>query len=253
MEKYLGEIVEVTIDRKIGSCHPEHGFIYPINYGFIEGTLACDGEEIDAYILGCFKPVDVFKGRVIAIIKRKNDDEDKLVVAETLNSYNREQIIALTEFHERFFESEIVCCSGYVGEPKIRPLVLGLARNENKILVSEGYDAVKDQFFYRFLGGGVEFGERFEEALIREFKEELNVNIEVQNKVCTLENIFTFEKRKGHEIVSIFEIKLPKEIYDQSELKHYENSAIGRNLWIDKDEFVQRNKILYPEEVIEKL
>jgi len=89
MNEYLGTIVDVEIDRPLGSRHPEHDFFYPVNYGYIPNTTAPDGEEIDAYVLGEFEPIKKFKGRVIAVIKRKNDNEDKLVVAKTLNSYSK--------------------------------------------------------------------------------------------------------------------------------------------------------------------
>lgn len=249
MEEYLGKVVEVTVDRPMGSKHPEHGFVYPINYGYIEGTMAADGEEIDAYVLGVFEPVEKFRGRVIGIIKRKNDVEDKLVVAQTLNSYNTAQIKALTEFQERFFDSEIICCSVQTGEPKIRPIVLGLARRGNDILVEEDYDIINDQYFYRFLGGGIEFREESEEALVREFKEELNADIDVNKYLCTLENIYTFEKRKGHEIVIVYEIDLPKDFYEKDVMERSEDNMIGKAMWIDKNIFLNDEKILYPAEI----
>jgi len=107
LKKYLGRKVTVTIDRKMGSKHPQWGFIYPINYGYLEGTLAQDGEEVDAYIVGEFAPVDTYKGYVVAIVKRFNDVEDKLVVCDTLNRYSKDQIAALTEFQERYFKTII--------------------------------------------------------------------------------------------------------------------------------------------------
>jgi len=105
---YLGKEVEVIMDRKLGTTHPKHGFIYMLNYGYIPNTLSPDGEELDAYVLGCFEPVDSFKGKVIAYIHRTNDDDDKLVVAPLNKNYTDEQIIALREFQERFFESKII-------------------------------------------------------------------------------------------------------------------------------------------------
>lgn len=102
--------VDVSVDRPLGSKHPLHGFIYPINYGYLPGTMAADGEEIDAYILGEFDPLKDFKGKVIAVIQRKDDSEDKLVVAKKVNVYSKQQIQALTEFQERFFEIEIITC-----------------------------------------------------------------------------------------------------------------------------------------------
>lgn len=105
--EYLGKIVEVKMDRVMGSKHPKHGFIYPVNYGYIPNTISGDGEELDAYVLGVFEPVENFKGKVIAIIHRINDNDDKLVVVPENKNYTDQQIRALTEFQEQWFESEI--------------------------------------------------------------------------------------------------------------------------------------------------
>ena len=78
----IGETVKVIVDRPMGSHHPERqDMIYPVNYGYVEGIFAPDGEEQDAYILGVIEPVREFTGRVIAVIHRLNDVEDKWVVA----------------------------------------------------------------------------------------------------------------------------------------------------------------------------
>ena len=106
-QEYLGKIVEVKMDRVMGSKHPKHGFIYPVNYGYIPNTISGDGEELDAYVLGVFEPVENFKGKVIAIIHRINDNDDKLVVVPENKNYTDQQIRALTEFQEQWFESEI--------------------------------------------------------------------------------------------------------------------------------------------------
>lgn len=105
---YLNKIVTVNIDRKLGTLHPKHGFMYMLNYGYIPNTKSPDGEELDAYLLGVFDPVDTFEGKVIAIIKRTNDNDDKLIVVPKDKEYTDEQIKALTEFQERFFESIII-------------------------------------------------------------------------------------------------------------------------------------------------
>lgn len=107
-KEYIGKIVNVKIDRKLGSKHPKHGFIYPLNYGFIPNTISGDGEELDAYILGTFEPVDNFQGRCIAIIHRTNDNDDKLIVVPDGKEYTDEQIEALVEFQERFFKHVII-------------------------------------------------------------------------------------------------------------------------------------------------
>lgn len=107
-KKYLGKIVTVKMDRPLGSKHPKHGFVYPVNYGYIPNTTSGDGEELDAYVLGIDKPLDEFTGQVIAIIHRTNDDDDKLVVVEKGKSYTDEQIRELTNFQERWFDSVIL-------------------------------------------------------------------------------------------------------------------------------------------------
>lgn len=106
--EYLGKMVEVKIDRPLGSKHPKHGFIYQVNYGYIPNTISGDGEELDAYVLGEHEPIERFEGEVIAIIRRINDDDNKLVVMEKGRNYTDDQIRALTEFQERWFESVII-------------------------------------------------------------------------------------------------------------------------------------------------
>ena len=73
-----------------------------------KNTISGDGEELDAYVLGEHKPLDEFTGRVVAIIHRTNDDDDKLVVMKDGRNYSDEQIRALTEFQEQYFESIIL-------------------------------------------------------------------------------------------------------------------------------------------------
>lgn len=105
---FLGKIVTAQIDRPLGSHHPKYGFIYSLNYGYIPNTLSSDGEELDAYILGVFEPVEEFEGRCIAVIQRLDDDDDKLILVPENTSYTDEQILALTEFQEQFFQIKII-------------------------------------------------------------------------------------------------------------------------------------------------
>ncbi len=105
---YLGKEVSVEIDRPLGTRHPKHGFMYMINYGFIPNTVSGDGEELDAYLVGEFEPVEKSSGKVIAIIYRTNDDDDKLIVSKDGKDYSDDAIRALTEFQEKNFESIIV-------------------------------------------------------------------------------------------------------------------------------------------------
>ena len=105
---YIGQVLNIKIDRQFGTKHPKHGFIYPVNYGYIPNTTSGDGEELDAYLLGVFEPVEEFEGECIAIIHRTNDDDDKLVVVPKGKQYTDDAIDALTEFQERYFEHIII-------------------------------------------------------------------------------------------------------------------------------------------------
>jgi len=107
-KEYLGKEVLVKMDMPLGCKHPNHGFIYPVNYGYIPNTVSGDGEELDAYVLGEHTPLEEFKGIVIAIIHRINDNDDKLVVMKEGRNYSDDQIRALTEFQEQYFESIII-------------------------------------------------------------------------------------------------------------------------------------------------
>ncbi len=105
----IGKVVTVTVDRKMGTYHPEHkNLYYPINYGYIEGVMAHDGEEQDAYILGVNEPLDEFTGVIIAVIVRHDDVEDKWVVAPESVIYTKEEILEQVYFQERWFDFEII-------------------------------------------------------------------------------------------------------------------------------------------------
>ena len=105
---YLGKKVKIVMDRPMGSKHPKWNFIYPINYGYVPNTISGDGEELDAYIVGIFESVEEYEGKCIAVIHRLDDDDDKLVIAPEEKIYTKQQIEALVEFQERFFEHEII-------------------------------------------------------------------------------------------------------------------------------------------------
>ena len=105
----LGRIVKVIIDRPIGSYHPEyHDLYYQVNYGYIPEMMALDGEEQDAYVLGVDRPLTEFTGKVIAIVHRLNDCEDKLIVVPSNVVLSKEEIAQQVFFVEKFFEIEII-------------------------------------------------------------------------------------------------------------------------------------------------
>ncbi len=105
---YIGKTIKVKIDRPLGSKHPNWDMIYTVNYGYVPNTVSGDGEELDCYVLGVFEPIEKFEGKCIAVIRRIKEDDDKLIIVPEDKNYSNEQIRALTEFQERYFESKII-------------------------------------------------------------------------------------------------------------------------------------------------
>ena len=104
----IGSVVKVVVDRPLGTYHPKHKDIYySVNYGYIPGVMAPDGEEQDAYILGVNEPVKEFVGKVIAVIHRIDDVEEKWIVAPEGVSFTKEEIIRQVAFQEQFFRIKI--------------------------------------------------------------------------------------------------------------------------------------------------
>ena len=106
--EFIGKIIDIKIDRPLGSKHPKHGFRYPVNYGYVPNTISGDGEELDCYVLGVFDPLSEFEGKCIAIIHRTNDNDDKLIIVPKEKEYSDEAIEALVEFQERYFKHIII-------------------------------------------------------------------------------------------------------------------------------------------------
>ena len=102
---YINQIINIQIDRPMGSYHPKYHYLYPINYGYVPNTLSEDNEELDCYLLGVFEPVDTFKGKCIAVIHRNDDQDDKLIIVPKGKNYSDEAILALVEFQEHYFKS----------------------------------------------------------------------------------------------------------------------------------------------------
>ena len=108
VKSYLGKTVSISIDRPIGSVHPKHDdIVYPINYGFIPKVLGGDGEELDVYLLGVAAPVKEYTARIIGIVHRRNDVEDKLVAAPEGMCFAPFEIEEAIHFQEQYYDSEI--------------------------------------------------------------------------------------------------------------------------------------------------
>ena len=131
---------------------------------------------------------------------------------------------------------------------EIRPVVLGLAIRNNKLLVGEGFDNVKNETFYRCLGGGIDFLEKSYDALKREFFEEIGASIIVKDFLGISENIFTYKGKNAHELILFYSIDIPDKDY-KDEYHIIDGKADYMAKWIDIDDFKNKSKILYPEEV----
>ena len=105
---FLGKMVTARIDRPLHSQHPDWHFTYPLNYGFLPGVPAPDGEDLDVYILNITVPVDHFTGECIAVIQRLNDNDDKLVLVPAGQTATDQQIRDQTNFQEKYFDSVIM-------------------------------------------------------------------------------------------------------------------------------------------------
>lgn len=107
-KQLLNKKVKVIIDRPLDSVHPKWGFKYECNYGYIDGVLAPDGEELDAYVLKINEPLKEFNGMVVAIVHRVKDDDDKVIVLSEGVEISNEDIEKSIEFQERWFEHKII-------------------------------------------------------------------------------------------------------------------------------------------------
>ena len=162
IREFLGKTVHVVIDRPIGHVHK--GIVYPINYGYIPGCMAGDGEEQDAYILGVTEPLETFDGVVIGAACRQDDAEDKLIVAPEGMAFHQAQIAQAVHFQEQYFDSHIQCllhksCG-----------VLPWRENQGRreyLLVFESFSKC-----WSLPKGHMEAGETEEETALRELQEE---------------------------------------------------------------------------------
>ena len=106
VKSYLGKTVHIVMDRPIGTPHPKHpDIIYPINYGYIPNVFGGDGEELDVYLLGVSEPVEEYTARIIGIVHRNNDVEDKLAAAPEGMSFDSREIADIIRFQEQFYDS----------------------------------------------------------------------------------------------------------------------------------------------------
>ena len=138
---------------------------------------------------------------------------------------------------------------------RIRPIAVCLFRHNNRILVHEGFDTIKQDYYYRPLGGGIEYGESSREAVVREIQEELGVEVENLSLLGVLENIFVYNGQQGHEIVFVFDGEfVDRSLYDLDEIDGFEQEANIRfkAQWFSLDSPSRNKGRLVPAE-LEKL
>jgi len=140
-------------------------------------------------------------------------------------------------------------------EPRIRPLAVCLCREGGRALVAHGYDSVKQERFYRAIGGAIEFGERAEDAARREWMEELGAELDDLRLLSVIENLFTYEGRPGHEIVFVFAARLrDAERYSAGDVERVESTGQRHAVsWVGLAELAEGNVPLYPAGVLDLL
>ncbi len=109
LRPYLGKTITIGIDRPMGYVHHKGGktLVYPINYGYIPDVLGGDGEELDVFLLGVDHPVETYTGKIIGIVYRADDVEDKLIMAPEGMSFTVEEMTEAVYFQEKYYDSRV--------------------------------------------------------------------------------------------------------------------------------------------------
>ena len=188
IKAYMGKLVHVVIDRPIGYQHGD--IVYPINYGYIPGIIAGDSEEQDAYILGVNEPIAEFDGQVVAAICRKNDCEDKLVVAPVGSVYHQGQIADVVHFQEQYFDTRVISCF----EKSCGVLPYRMVNGQQEfLLVFETYSKC-----WSLPKGHIEAGETDVQTALRELYEETGLTAKLDTtRIASIEySISNFARKQ---------------------------------------------------------
>lgn len=233
MEIDNNNIYKVTIDRPMGSSHPDYpALIYPVNYGYISGIIAPDGEEQDAYILGVDVPVHEFTGRRIAIVHRRDDLETKWIIVPENIVFNKQQIEEMIYFQEQYYDSYVEMLNdemwdafdeheNYLGYQIKRSMAKDLPEgvyhivvmvytktSDGKILVTQRARNKTYPLKWEITGGSIVTGETPVEGAARELSEETGI-------LQTLENfreIYVHVDKIRHCIYHCYLACIPKEV-----------------------------------------
>jgi ADP-ribose pyrophosphatase YjhB (NUDIX family) len=137
---------------------------------------------------------------------------------------------------------------------EIRPIVICVFRDEDRLFVTEGYDSFKKETFFRPLGGAIEFGENSRESIIREIREEMEAEIKDLTYIGMIENIFTYDGQPGHEIVLVYEAKfVDSRLYNLESVRCKDNGDWIVAMWKPMADFRTGKAILYPEGLLDLL
>ena len=188
---YLGRTVQIVIDRPIGSSHPRYpDTVYPVNYGYIPGTFAGDGEPKDVYLLGVDSPVEEYIGKIIAVIHRKDDREDKLVAAPEGMAFSEMEIRKAVEFQEKYFRTKIKMDISqrplvrfYRADPNAPRPNQKARLGANVLITCNGkllLERRRDSNTWGLVGGGSKKSETELQTITREVYEELGLRIDPQ-------------------------------------------------------------------------
>ncbi len=174
MRTYLGKVIDIKIDRPVGYVHKKEKYTltYPINYGYIPGVLGGDGEEQDVYLLGIDTPVDEYRCKIIGIIHRRNDVEDKLVAAPEGRVFYQNEITEAVDFQEKYYITQTEALY-----EKSAGAVLYTVVNGEVLYLLIKADSNSDVGFPK---GHVEPWETEKDAAAREIYEETSVKAEIK-------------------------------------------------------------------------
>ncbi len=239
---FLGQIVTVEVDRPKGSAHPDYPeLVYPVHYGYIPDKMGGDGEAQDAYLLGVDSPVQSYTGRVIGVIHRLNDCEDKLVVAPPDLRLHQAEIEAAVRFQEQYFHIQIE--SYYHKSCGVIPYHLNEQRIEYLLLFQCGSHT------WSFPKGHAEIGETEIQTALRETAEETGLTVypakgfrtEVYYPICPIgeKNVVLFlAETAGTVIFPKTEIEEAKWVSSEKAqtllIPAYKNALVQAENWIKR-------------------
>lgn len=224
---FLNKTVTIKIDRPMGSKHPKHGFIYPLNYGYVPNTISGDREELDCYVLGVFEPLETFTGKCIAIIHRTNDNDDKLIIAPSDREFNDDEIKVLTEFQERFFDINIIRPHEYICWNKNVP-ELSVTNLENSLN------------FYKTIGFKVEYKRVEDKFVFISLKEIQFMLQELSNK--NKWDLAPFTYPFGNGINFQLEVDNVDKIYNNLKRNNYKITFEMEENWYRQGDLLLGNK-----------